>query len=279
MTSNPKSPRLTKLYQDRAVALAERVQRAARRLVVISEADPTEAWRTVIESTSNLVTAAQTASSGLALGYFRALGTLETGSVVEVADPRPNNAGFTDDGRTLAEALVAPRARFFRKIDEGHKVPDLLRESVESVGRIAQFEVMDAGQRELAHQVQQSDRASGWRTLSRGTCAACLAIDDGSVTSRRPPFHPHCNCVIEVEFGKGEEPRRATGRQRFEALSVEQQDAALGFEKAELLRRRLVSWEDLIAVQTFKEWTPVITERPLESLLAIAGVSIDQLVQ
>jgi hypothetical protein len=278
MPSNPASLRLAELYQDRAVAVAEQAQRAARRLVVVDRDDPVESWRRVITSVSVLIGAAQTASTDLALGYFRALGTLETGRSVDVAESRPRNIGFTEDGRAIQDVLVAPRARFFRRLDEGVEVPRLLTEAVEAVGRAAQFEVMDAGQRELAHQVSRSGLAQGWRTRSRGTCGACLAIDDGSVTSRRPPFHPHCDCVIEIDFGGPQEARRPSGRERFEALSPQAQDAALGFEKAELLRRRLISWEHLVSVQTFKEWTPVITEAPLESLLAIAGATAEQLL-
>lgn len=277
MASNARSVALAAAYQERVVAIADRTQRAARGLVVVDPDDPAASWQRILEQVTQLVSAAQSASSTLALGYFRAMGTLELGAPPELGEVRPNNIGFTEDGRSITDALGAPRGRFFKKLDEGLDFADLVPETIESVGRMAQFEVMDAGQRELAHQVAQSDQAQGWRSRSRGTCGACLALDNGSNISRRPPFHPHCVCVMEIDFGTDDEVTRPTGAQRFDALPSEQQNDALGFEKAELLRRRLISWDDLVAINTFKEWTPVITEAPLESLLAIAGVTVEQL--
>jgi hypothetical protein len=246
--------------------------------VTIDESDPANSWRMIVETGAAVVISAQTAAASLALGYFRTLGSLELGQAPSIAAQRPKNIGFTEDGRAIVDVLGAPRARFFRKLDEGKRFTDLLPEAIEAIGRAAQFEVMDAGQRELAHQVTASDQAVGWRARSRGTCGACLALDDGAHTTRRPPFHPHCNCTIEVDFGTDGDLGRATGRQRFDALTIDQQDAALGFEKAELLRRNLIDWPDLVAVQTFKEWTPVISEAPLEQLLTIAGITSEQLV-
>jgi hypothetical protein len=66
------------------------------------------------------------------------------------------------------------------------------------IARIAHSATYDAS-RAVLHELIQAGPFSGWRWLSRGTCAACLARDDGNDkpdgTAMR--VHPSCRCVAE----------------------------------------------------------------------------------
>ena len=241
-----------------------------------------EAMNAFVRDAALAVTLGQRLSVEMTLGYLLALSRLELGNALELQPSREGNAGFTADGRDIADALGAVRARFFKNLNEGKPLEAATTSVALAAARTAAFEVMDASTLEMEHQLGELDVVRGWRSRSRGTCGACLARDDGAVrgfksAKTRPPYHPGCHCIAEPAFDVEDKVERRTGRQRFEALSEEEQDAALGADKAKLLRGGLVSWDHLIAVNTFKEWTPVLTEASLTDLLAVAGITKEAL--
>lgn len=135
-------------------------------------------------------------------------------------------------------------------------------------------EVMDAASQELTHQMRESRSITGWRWKSRGTCGACLAMDDGSVLPDSRPLnrHPYCQCVPEpVLRGVKERVKRPTGHDRFNELSEAQQNASLGEKKASLLRTGAIAWTDLVSKETSAEWHPVLVETALKELEQLAN--------
>lgn len=250
----------------------------------IDVTEPTTSFDQIIPAAASVIAGGQVQSAALADGYFLQLGGLELGETIESADLLEDNAGRTADGRTIEELLTASRAAMLTALKDGKGVPTALRKGLFGFRRAARHEVLDAGARELLHQVASSDKTKGWRSRSKGTCSACLSVDDGGLNQTTPgggptpPFHPECNCVPEPAFKVTEVVRRPTGQERFEDLSMTQQDEALGPVRASLLRNSIIDWVDVSIVQTFTEWTPVLTDAPLSRLLAIAGMTAEEVL-
>lgn len=279
MPRNPASLRLSQRYQDAVVRVADgaRAQTASLFTDVVDPDDLVESMRALIGQVTETTTVGQDLASDLAAGYFSASAELELGRAL-MPDRLEANAGFTADGRSVAETFTASRARLFVDLDAGKSLSESLDTARAGFERVARHEVADAAGRELRHLIDTTDEAKGWRAQSRGTCGACLAMDDASVRSDGvfPPFHPGCSCSALVAFDVRERVLPPTGPERFAAMSVEEQDAALG-AKAKLLRAGLIAWGDLVMVERFREWSPVVVERPLGDLLEKAGVVQEEL--
>lgn len=263
--------RITELYHDRAIELADRAVEVVGSASLIDPMNPVESWRAIIEVVSQVVATAQAQSSALAVGYLAVLASLEVPDEdVALVEDRLDNVGFTADGRTIADALVATRARFFLMRQE-LTFAEAAKRTGQSLGRLARFEIQDAGQRELLHQADELPIIKGWRSKSRGTCGACLAVDDGIIKgfgrATSPPYHPGCNCIVEVSFDVPEQVRRPTGPERFDELDVLDQVAALGPEKADLIRKGAIDWSALATTERFEDWTPILVETPLKDLV------------
>lgn len=267
---------LTHRYHDRSIGAAKAAQQQVEsRFVRIDQADLVAGFRDFLTDAIALVRSAQRAQVVLADGYLRLAGRIELGSGFDIGPVKPDNIGFTMDGREIGEVFVASRARMFVGLKDGNPGA-VLAETRTSVGRVAFFETMDAGQAELIHQARQADGIIGARVKSKGTCGACLAIDTGDIGSLRangwPPFHPGCQCIAEPVFDVDERVHRPTGPQRFDALSHGEQNALLG-PKAALIRSGAIDWKDLIDRQHFHEWDSVIKEAPTHSLVSDGIVS------
>lgn len=271
MPANPRSLRLLRTYHDRVAGTAEQISQALEKR--LAQANPDELSESLSLAVSDAVSAVsigQSAVLNLTRGFFRGLSQAETGTP-ELADTEVT-PGKTTDGRDLTEVLQATVARTLASVRDGKPPAKALDEAARSIRRFAMTEVMDAARAEMQAQMDASDSVKGWRWASRGTCGACLALDNGSIRDGALQAHPNCLCVPEPVFDVKEKVKRETGRERFLSLSVEAQDELLG-DKADLVRRNLIPWTALVEFVRHPEWHDHIKEAPLGALLERAGLN------
>lgn len=270
MPANPRSLRLLDAYHEQVAHLRDRTaQMVVRTYDAIDPQDLTGGYARFVPTAAQIIEAGQTQASVLSDAMLRGFIRLESGREEEITEPVEDNAGFTTDGRRLTEVLSAIPAKVFLAIKMGRSIDEAVRFGRFAATRAAVTEVMDAASQELTHQMKESPVVAGWRWKSRGTCGACLAMDNGSVLPDGTPLnrHPYCQCVAEpVIKGVKERVKRPTGHDRFNALSEKQQDVALGEKKANLLRDGAISWLDLVSKETSNEWHPVLVETALKEL-------------
>lgn len=183
------------------------------------------------------------------------------GSAAEIPDARAEALGKLSSGMILERALAAVA------VNVAAAAPaDRAQVARTAIARIAHTAAYDASREEL-HTLIAAGPWSGWRWLSRGTCAACLARDDGS---DRPDgsamrVHPSCRCVPEPLLPGRERAPRLTGLERFARMSLEEKAAAIGAEAAAEVEAGRVTLAELVAVDTI-HGERVITQKPLEEV-------------
>jgi len=233
-----------------------------RRFLAVDPAELAASYQAAIADAAAIVTVGQDGAATLARAYMLTMSRLELGEG-QLAPALEDNAGQTADHRSVAEGLAATPAKVFLALQKGKPLDQAIRFGQFSAARFGQSETLDAGRLEIGSQLEAL--GLGWRWRSRGTCGACMSMDDGRTRKGgRLNAHPSCECVQEPDFGGDLE--RPTGRDRFDQLSRAEQDAALGAETAELLRSGKLGWDELVKVERFKEWRPIIVQRPLEDL-------------
>jgi hypothetical protein len=228
--------------------------------------------RSFIGDAARIVALGQGATAQLSRGYLRAAASQELRRSVDLPPAVEANAGTTADGRTLSQAFGKVAGQVFLALRGGRPLSVALGFGRSTAVRFAQTETLDAARIELVHQAEAMPQIRGWRWRSRGTCEACLALDDGDVHGGLTfPAHPGCECVPEVVFSVPETVTRDTGHDRFNAMVPEEQDRLLGPVIANLIRAGAIAWADLVLKETFHDWRAVATTRPVEELLRIAS--------
>lgn len=254
----------------------------ARQLVgrwdAVAEDQLADGLRGFVGQGAELVAVFQQQVADLTFDYVRDLSRLELGKVA-VADQLEANAGQTFDGRPLTAALSATPAKVLLALKQGKPLAEALRFGRFAVARLTQTEIMDAARIELQHQLENGDRVKGWRWRSRGTCGACLALDNGSTRKPGDPLegHPYCQCIQEVAYSVKERAQRETGHARFAQLDDQAKVAAVGKTAAALLGAGLVKLDDVVATQSSREWRGMVTLATAEDLTRKAGISDDEL--
>lgn len=187
-------------------------------------------------------------------------------------DPDPYM--LTIDGRPVREALLSPLFTVKLAVKQGRSVEVGLHLGLVRATRTAAVETLDAPRRALGDLMAEDDRIEGWRrATSANPCGACLALatNDTHDPLRPLPTHDHCRCVTEpVIRHVPDNVRRPTGRQLFDSMSREQQDALFhgrgGAQKAELIRSGAVPLEALIERDPMTHRPDQFTEAPLSAL-------------
>jgi hypothetical protein len=271
----PADPRTLELSERYHGQLDELVRRAAtsvgRTFAGVPLEDLGAGYREAIAAALTVIQIGQTAAVSLSRGYVRAAGRLEVGEAA-IGAPAESNVGETADHRPLVAALAATPARVFVLLKKGRPIDQAVRFGAFSSSRVAETEIMDAARIELEQQIREQPAIRGWRWRSRGTCAACMSLDDGAVRGSGQPLrgHPKCRCVQEPVFDVEETVTRESGHERFRALSPSEQDQNFGQERADLLRSGRIAWADLVAREGAHEWRDALVTRPLAELLARA---------
>jgi hypothetical protein len=196
-----------------------------------------------------------------------------------------------------AEAAEAMRRELVRGVALGANPEDTARAMVARVQgafegglaravNIARTETLDA-YRQVSHYAnrQQADVLAGWRwhsTLDSRTCVACWAMH-GTVwpldqpgpwdhqqgrCARLPVLKPWSNIGIP-----GNEPADVVedAEAKWRGMSRDEQDAAFGVARAEMVRNGRVAWADLAVLRRNSNWRPSYVPRSLRELRLIAA--------
>jgi hypothetical protein len=281
MPRSSKALQLQRSYHDRLAGIARDTTRLVDRTYAgMRREDLTGSFRLVIPQAAQILAMGQASAQQLTGGFYRSCSAIETGEGRAVP-PLEENAGFTFDGRPVDEVLSSTPARVFYGIKIGRTVEEALRFGRFSLARTIRTEVFDAARMELNHQMDNDPKALGWEWQSRGTCEACLALDDEQVRGAGEPLdaHEQCACVQSPRFDVPQRISRPTGIDRFNNMDRAAQFAALGVGKALLVKHRRVEMSDLYMREANRQWRPRYTRRPLEDLLRLAGMDRDDLVR
>jgi GNAT superfamily N-acetyltransferase len=130
----------------------------------------------------------------LANGYVRALAD-EAGATVTTG---PASAVMVDPfGRTVGEIIGSVPGKVYLALEQGMALEEALPIGGHAMSSIAETWVRDAARIAIGAVVKGNEPVR-WRWWSRGTCGACMALDDGR--ARGAGFqivHPNCQCVPE----------------------------------------------------------------------------------
>lgn len=146
---------------------------------------------------------------------------------------------------------------------------------------IARTEMLDAT-REAAREWEKKNRdvLDGWTwicALDRRSCAACVGLhgSDHPASEPGPLGHQNCRCTrapktktwAELGIPGMKEPAPIlTGPEWFDNQSRETQDAILGTTRAELLRTKQVTFDDLITRRKTEGWRDSYVPTPIKNL-------------
>lgn len=270
---------LTDAYRDRLLTIRQRaalvVAHGWRNLEPARLEESYAAWLATTQATVEAAKREGVAASDAYLAAYLAA-ELASEARPRGLDPEPYLEAI--GGRPLGRALLTPLLTVKVALQQGRPSSEALRLGLARATRIAAVEAMDAPRRALADLMRDEDRIAGWRRVtSRNACGACLALADGVVRDPGDVLetHGHCRCTAEpVVRGVRERIRRPTGREHFDALSHEEQDALFhgrgGAEKAELIRAGAVPFDALIQREHMEATPDEFTEAPLSRLRELA---------
>lgn len=262
MAANAKSHRLTEVYRERLVQIADRVEAQARELWPRIEDLDTTTWA---DQMAAVVSRAQTEGVRLSAGYLTAYIASETGRRVRTRpiDSKPY-VGVARDGRELRTALKSPiigtlAALKSKDIDKALTV-GLIRGV-----RMAKFEVMQTARDALTAAIKDDERVDDFERSVAGTCAACMALS--GETGPHFEVHPGCQCLPQpVVSGVSNNFPLAAGATLFAALTPTQKVAAVGAEAAELIDSGAADLKDFVSHSKQSEQPDFITQKPAQDV-------------
>jgi hypothetical protein len=260
MPASRRSFTVTDAYRARIAGIASRAEREARRTWPGPD-QSLEGWN---ERMAPILTQLQIEAIRATSGYLAALLTTERGNPARPPSIDPKAyAGLSRDGRPLSEALLSPiigaRAALKRM-----PVAEALRIGLDRATRMVGFEAMQTPRDAMLATIEADERFTGWKRSVKGTCAACMALSGDSA----PHFevHPNCQCVPMPEVsGAPDRFSLPTGAALFAALTVAQQDEAVGPEAAALIREG-APLKDFVAHSPQATQSDFITQRPAEDV-------------
>lgn len=257
MPANPVSLRLTSRYHEQVDRLARGTGRAvAGRFGQVDRENLSESLQAFVVDAITIVAGAQGAAQGLSAGYFRALSRLELGRPDE--SDGADVVGHSTDGRELGPVLGTVPAKVYVALKQGKSIDQAFSFGRFAAAGKARTEVMDAARAELdAHMADAP--VKGWRWRSKGTCGACLALDDGSIRDGFMETHPGCQCLPSPAFEVKETVEPETGHERFMDLPEDEQNSLLGLEIAEGIRSGSIPWSALVAEEHNLRWHDFVT--------------------
>lgn len=270
MPANARTLDLEQAHADRLADLQTRtVALVADRYRTINPDNLDASFRRFIPAAAGIIGMAQRQAQAATDGFVRQLVRLEIGRPYEQAPGDDTIPGTTIDGRALESALASVPPAVFVTIKQGRPVSLALARGLHVVARMAATETADAGRRQTDHHLLTApDLFAGWQWVARGTCAACLAMMNNATQGPGPlNGHPGCTCIKSPELANIQhKAHRATGREKYDALSPEEQVAVFasqGQQKAKALAQGRISLNDLVDRQGSHLWRDMITESPL----------------
>jgi hypothetical protein len=262
---------LTDRYRDRLAGIVRRQEAFARRFwpADISVFDQeAEAWR---ESVAQNLATGQREAVRASAGYLSAFISSELGqrTTARTFDSRIY-AGKSRDGRSLTESLRSPVIGTLAALKAGLGPEEALKAGLNRAVRMVEVDLMHAARSSLNDAMESDERVEGWQRAVRGTCGACMGDIAVEVSVQLPSIplhvHPNCQCVTQpVVVGALDRFPLLTGEQRFERMSRQEQDEALG-PAAEKIRAGEVSLASLVAESEMATGENFITQRPTQEV-------------
>jgi hypothetical protein len=201
LPANPRTLQATEAYRRRVIGTRKALQGRAERLwPTIQQLDDT-AWSAQMAAA---VAQSQTEAVRITSGYLGAVLTLETGKRTAPPPIDPSRyAGLTRDGRTLSEAFQSPLIGVLGKLKEGGDYLDALKFGLNRATRMVGLEYDWSHHQSMMDAIAEDDRFVGWTRAVAGTCGACAAAADGTVSQELHfEVHPSCQCVSEPEVAR-----------------------------------------------------------------------------
>lgn len=251
MPSQARSLRLTDAYRRRLFALREQVQGAAPGVF-----DSPERLAAMVEQ-------AQKASLRLTSAYLTAFVASETGKPVrDISIDTRAYSGLTADGQPLAKGMRSPLIGYFTALKQGSSVEEARAIGIDRAQRQVGMNYDAAHRKALSDTIKADERFVGGQRAVRGTCGACAAFSG----TPHMAVHPGCQCVeMPVVAGVKSTIALPTGTELFNAKTPEEQDAMVGPEVAERLRKGEIRMLDLVGESRLdSDAENFITQKPLE---------------
>lgn len=192
----------------------------------------------------------------------------------QIADPPEVDAdayaGRTADGRPVRQVLALAAVSASVALSQRRGRQAALQAGLNRAVRVMRTESMEAARGSLSDAMQADDRIVGWRRqTSARPCGACLGLAARGLraTDEALRIHPACSCTaVPVVDGVVERVTLVTGTALWERMTPAEQDAAIGPEKAQLVRQGDAQLGDLITEHHHPDWPDGVYETPLARL-------------
>lgn len=277
MPANPTTLLLEQQYRDTLLRRAlQTVQQINRQFSLVDPENLSSSFHAMTPLLAAMISLGQRDAQVIAQTFLTALSESETGAPVPNRPPSPTVAGTTRDGRGIERVVSSFIPAVFIALRRGVPLQTALNTGRHGVARIAHSEITEAAARETTYQgtTQAQGDLVGWTWVTGGKkpCGACLAQQNGQVRSWSVSMNRHagCSCVeAPVYSGVREAVRRPTGKDRFDAMTQEQQAATFrtgGEAKAEAIRSGRIDLSDLVQTERHDAWHTTISEKPLSDI-------------
>lgn len=271
MPARERSLRITDAYRARRGQLIDQAGAATRRawleLVEIADLDATTpAW---IDRTTTQLTVVQAAVVRLTAAYLEAYMRSEVNRPVDpVRLDEANYIGKTRSGAPMANTLAGVPIKTKVAIRDGIAPTEAFTRAGRHASQLVAAEAVHASRTALATGIRDDARIVGWQRVTSGGCGACLGAATRTYGDTEPlQVHDGCRCSQEpIVAGVQQRVPRPGGPEIFDAMDHATQDATLGPEKADLVRRGDIALHQLVATTPMVAIADQITEAPLAAL-------------
>jgi hypothetical protein len=265
MAQHLASLRLVDAYRERIDATRVRTDALLQR---IFDSVP---HREFPERAATILGEAQLEAIRASAGFLSAFLSSEFARPLAGPPPHRELAGLTRDGRPLAEAYDAPSIALWTKLSEGENVDDAVAAGRLRLSRMVEWDYMHSARESLRRGFEDDERIVGWRRGIKGTCAKCMGDVEVAVSVELPPVslhvHPNCKCVtIPVVRGTRDRFLEQDGLDRWNAMTMSEQDKMVGQSAATAIRKGYCTMDDL--VQRLPDGT--LKMRSLDDVLSAA---------
>jgi len=270
MPVRERSVRLTDRYRTRVSGLADVATRHVEATWNLNPADLDASFAPWLARASAAVTGAQRQAVRATMAYLPSYIGSELGKPARVVPlDSARYVGLARDGRPIADLLTGALISVKVGLKDGRPMEEALKLGLERAKRNANFSVWTASRNSLADAMAADSRIVGYRRAVRGTCDACLGLAEEAYAPAGTPLevHPGCVCISEgVVYGATHTNLRPTGLAIIAAMTVAEQDARFGEEKAKALRDGDIALADLASHSPMKAEDDVLTVKPLKDL-------------
>jgi hypothetical protein len=198
LPANPKTLQATEEYRRRVIGARKVLQDRAEAIWPTIEELETSDWA---ERMATTVAQAQVQAVRITSAYLGAVLTLETGQRTKPPTIDSDRyANLSRDGRPLVESFRSALVGVKVKLSEGYDYLEALKIALSDAVRLVGVEYDYAHRQSMLDAIAEDNRFVGWSRAVAGTCGACAAAADGTISEELHfEVHPGCQCVTEPE--------------------------------------------------------------------------------